>query len=352
MELFYAGGPSKKIFIKFYELTSKKVNILKNFYELRDSDFKKEIQSYQPYVDKIMLDSGAFSVNNSPDPEQAEIIKARFPIFLEQNADFLKENIYRVFTYDYRFDQKDYLDNFIIYTDLQEAYNEICPVIHRYTQLGENIEVDVYSPYNPPTIAIGQILSNDKKGNKGKNDNRANKKNRPKLQETINSIKYSNSDCHLLGISAFESLDNLIGYDTCDSKSWMDNAKTGVVYIFWEPDNTNSEPISINAKFPQMLKDAESTRAFYNLEDSYQTRFFDEMKDILKLDDKDFNNSSSTESLMLANLYYFTKMVEYLNNKSSQAPIPRTKEEKPATVIKQSTQINQNPFATPKKLKK
>lgn len=345
MELFFAGGPNNNIFIKFYEKTHKKVNILKNYYELMDRDFKKEILSYKPYVDKIMLDSGAFSANNSLNPKEAEIIKCRYPYFLKQNKDFLEGNIYRVFTYDIHFDKKDYQENFILYLDLKDAFENICPVIHRYTEYVDNIEVDTYSPFSPPTIAIGQIISNNKR------DNRTNQNNISKLQATINSIKNVNSDCHLLGISEFKALNTLKHYDTSDSKSWMDFATSGTVQIFWPPDATNAVPVTKMIKIPQYLKDENNSASIYKIPDYERTKFFDEMKEELQLEERDFNNSSSTESLMLANLYYFTKMVDYLNNEPIQSAALEVNPSSSESKIPPPLSINKNPFAPPKKTK-
>lgn len=238
------------------------------------------------------------------------------------------------------------MDNFILYTELREAYDAICPVIHRFTESGKNEEIEIYSDYAPPTIAIGQIISNKSR------EKRTGKDNISSLQATINSIKEIKSDCHLLGITEYKGLYNLQGYDTCDSKSWLEYATSGTAQIFWPPDSTNTAPITFIIKIPQYLKDKDRSVSIYNLPDADRTRFFDEMKKELQLDESDFNNSSSTQSLMLANLYYSTKMVEYLNNRPLQQLTSEAKTSPPAKIKKQIIPKNKNPFATPKTIKK
>lgn len=338
MEIFFAGGPTNKIFIKFYEKTGRKVSILKNYYELNDSNFENTILSYKPYVDKIMLDSGAFSANNSLSAKEAEIIKKRYPFFLKQHTKFLCENIYRVFTYDFRFDAEGHHDNYFLYLNLRDNYKDICPVIHRYTENGLNTEIHEYSQYNPPAIAIGQIIS-ENTGN-----NRTSPSNISQLQETINSIKQTNSDCHLLGITKPNALLNLQNYDTCDSTSWSYYARTGEVYIFWPPDNKCNKYLSRDFKIPQMLKHKDNKNSLYNKNNTaIRTRFFDEMKKELQLNEIDFNNSSSTESLQLANLYYSLKLMDYINSGFTQLDISTTT--KQACQVNSTPVKNENPFA-------
>lgn len=310
MELFFAGIPNINILVRFYGLTNIKVNILKNYYELRDKDFKKEILTYKPYVNKIMLDSGAFSANNSLKPTEAESIRQRYPIFLKSNADFIKEFIYRVFNYDYRFDQEGFTENFTMFVKLHNSYKLVCPVIHSFTENGENPEVDEYAPFRSPTIAIGQIIN---KTTETRVD-RTSVQNLPALQDTINSIKETNSDCHLFGISSFGALKDLKNYDTCDSTSWNSYARSGNVIIFWEHEPSSSKPFYGTFNFPKHQNTRNSTKPFDTLPKNLQDYFFNDMKNILKLDKFNFYNTTATESLELANLYYSIKFAEYINS--------------------------------------
>lgn len=314
MELFFAGVPAINILARFYDLTGIKVNILKNYYELQDKDFKKEILSYKPYVNKIMLDSGAFSANNSLSPIEAEAIRKRYPIFLKVNSDFINEFIYRVFNYDYRFDQEGFTDNYTMFVKLRSAYKFVCPVIHTFTNNGENPEIDEYSIFNSPTMAIGQIM-NEKTCTR---IDRTSKNNLPFLQNTIDSIKKTNSACHLFGIMNYEALKQLQNYDTCDSTSWNNYARTGTVIIFWDNYPYLGKAFYGCYNFPQHQKTNNNTKSFDTLDKSLQIRFFDDMKKELKLDKYNFYNTKATESLELANLYYSIKFAEYINNRPLQ----------------------------------
>lgn len=314
MEVFFAGMPNINILARFYDLTGIKVNILKNYYELQDKDFKKEILAYKPYVSKIMLDSGAFSANNSLGPNEAEAIKQRYPIFLKAHSDFIKEYIYRVFSYDYRFDQEGFTDNFTMFVKLYNVYKSICPVIHTFTKNGDNPEVDEYSEFKSPTMAIGQIINEET----GTRIDRTSKNTLKYLQATINSIKQTDSDCHLFGIMNYEALKELTNYDTCDSTSWNTYARTGTAIIFWDRIQSTGNPFFGYYNFPQHLKTNNNAKPFDSLDINLKDLFFDDMKKILKLEKYDFYNSKATVSLELANLYYSIKFSEYINTLPTQ----------------------------------
>lgn len=362
MELFFAGVPSINILVRFYELTGIRVNILKSYYELQDNDFKKEILSYKPYVDKIMLDSGAFSANNSVKPNEAEAIKQRYPIFLRANSEFINEFIYRVFSYDYRFDQEGFTDNFTMFVNLHNVYKSICPVIHTFTMNGSNPEVTEYSKFKAPTMAIGQIVNVETDSR----IDRTSATNRKYLQATINSIKEANSDCHLFGIMNYEALKELKNYDSCDSTSWNTYARTGTVIIFWDWGPSSGKTFYGNYYFPQHQKTTNKTKPFDELSKHLRDRFFYDMKKHLKLDKYDFYNTRATTSLELANLYNSIKYAEYINsntqpyipspnlnlntqNISKTKPIEQDNNEEDSIESFISELLELNPFASPNK---
>lgn len=312
MDIFFVAdlhSTQLNLFRSFYKLTNIKLNILLSYYYMKNNaDFRRDVENINFYTNKIMLDSGAFTAFKSLNEKDTIQLGRQYKIFLKTHKTFINNTFYRVFSFDYRKDKDGFDDNHAEFYELYEAYNKVCPVIHRLSDDKGNEEIDVYAEYNPLTIGIGQI------------ENRTSQKNLSYLQKTIEGINDVKSDCHLLGIANFEMLQNLHGIATCDSSSWNVYAINGVVQTFISPKQnlTNVEPEIKLVKFYKYESDKDKTDYFENQSDEFKNSFFMEMNKVLRLEPEQFYNSENIRSRQLANLYYTHKIFEYLTNKEKK----------------------------------
>jgi len=159
---------------------------------------------------KKALDCCAFSLNNSNLGITIEQLFARLVGFAKANKEFFELK----FNYDPNFGPAGFEENQAYLLELENQGLSVVPVIHNM----QNHEVDTLIQGGYKYVAIGK---------------QENKTNPKVLFPTVFKLHSHGVKTHLFGITDF----NLIAgcpAASCDSKSWLDDAKTGVVR-FWNP---------------------------------------------------------------------------------------------------------------------
>lgn len=299
--LFFAAGINSVNFLKtYYEASLTKINIMLSYHTVKDNVIEK-VQKFSPYVDKFMLDSGAFSVYSKED--LLTNLLNTYPLYLKNNRNDLENIFYAVYNLDYKSGQDtfSFSENLDMFKSLYKVYPKIVPVIHNIDAI--NPELDIYEKYSPEIIAIGQ------------NEKRGKEKFRNLLQDTINRIR-TKSRCHLLGVSDFKIINNVYNVTSVDSKSWLDDSVKGKIVRYFDYDiNSQNRFHEICIKFPEnMYCNKKSGEILYDeLDNNTKEKFLNEMKDKLGLTREDFFTANREVTRQLANLYYIQKKISLIS---------------------------------------
>ena len=324
MKIYFAAIESSSEKINYpklyfeYTQKKKKLNVLMSYYYIKREP-EKYFEKYSDFVNDFMLDSGAYTFFDSGKNDEIKQHYNDFKNFIKSHTQLLSSKVSHTFTLDYNPTIYGFDENYKIYLELRELYQNIVPVIHQFSDDSGDDEIDGYSSKNPNIIAIGQILDV-----KGINKVRGLTINRQKLISTVNKIK-NNFKCHLLGITNYNILMDVMNIDTCDSRSWLLNSTTGKIFFNTKDKNGNLKDYTIH--FPEYDKSNSSrdTKLInYDLWDKDLDRrddieiFHNEMKSI-GLDIKDFRGYNHELARTLANFYYYEKMIEYINKEKDKS---------------------------------
>ena len=313
MNIFFAAmeSPNKKEFKnidsyfdqEYFDRTGKKINILLSYYYL-NSDIEGEILKHKKYANNIIIDSGAFSLFGKSD--EINDLTAKFRATLEYSKDFLEENVFFVCSMDFREDVEGFTENYTEYLNLREIYPDIVPVIHSLYP-NPNDEIAAYSYHKPPVIGIGKI--------KGKRS----KDNRPALINSINRIKQT-SMCHLLAITDFNTIKDLPKFDSCDSRSWLQDSYYGKIFFnYVDAAGSYVERLlyfdeNYNGDLDGETKGKEIP--FSQFEKNYKKEcelFLSEIETNLKINRDNLFSPKKEYYRKMCNIYYYLKMEEYIN---------------------------------------
>ena len=185
-------------------------------------------ERYSSIVNKKALDCGAFSLNNSNLGLTESQLYAQYKEFARLNDGLFD----LVFSYDPDFDAHGLMKNLLYYLKLKMIGLNVVPVIH---SMKSGLEARVYHSIGCDSIAIGK---------------QEGKANPLVLFPQVFGLNDVNVKIHLFGITRFELITGC-PVTSCDSKSWLDDAKTGVVR-YW-----NSKKSAFNKTdklyFPNVL---------------------------------------------------------------------------------------------------
>ena len=197
---------------------------------------------YGSIIQKLALDCGAFSLNNSNLGLTSEQLFARLIGFAKANG----HRFELMFSYDGHFGPDSFEDNQAYLLELEEHGLPVVPVIHNLT----NHEVDTFIRGGYEYVAIGQCKH----------------RTRPEvLFPAVYKLHDHGVKVHLFGITNY---DLLVGCPaaSCDSKSWLDDAKTGVVR-FWNPAKATDNKTDL-IYFPDIQgKTKAGTHVYHNYKD-------------------------------------------------------------------------------------
>jgi len=173
-------------------------------------NFNAFMARYEGIIRKLALDSGAFSLNNSNIGITSKQLFARLVGFGKANH----PRFDLMFSYDGQFGPESFEENQVYLLELESHGLPVVPVVHNM----QNHEVDTLIKAGYKYVAIGR---------------QQNKTNPNVLFPTVFKLHRHGVKTHLLGITDYNLL---VGCPatSCDSKSWLDDANTGVVR-FWNP---------------------------------------------------------------------------------------------------------------------
>ena len=334
MKIYFAAMESNSEDINYPKLyyecnrNKKKINILMSYYYIK-SDPEKYFNKFIDYVDNFMLDSGAFTLFSSDKKSEIPHHYELFKNYIDENSPFLSSKDIKTFTLDSDPTIYGYENNYRIYCELRKIYPKIIPVIHQFADDSNDDEIDGYSSKNPDIIAIGQIL--DKKGEK---KIRGLSANRQKLISSVNKIK-QNHMCHLLGITTANILFDVPNIDSCDSRSWLLNSTTGKVFFNTVDKNGKFKDYIIH--FPEFDKSTNKSTnsAVKTINFDLWEKDSDKRDDIKKfemdinklgLEIKDFRGYNNAIARVVTNIYYYEKMIEFINKSNLKRITPKSEQ--------------------------
>lgn len=304
MELFFASVGDTDIAKKYFDCTGVKINVLFSYYYIKDN-VKEKIALQKDYVNKIMLDSGAFTLFGKPN--EIETLNNKYRIFLEKNKQYVDETFCNTFSLDYMKSHEDFDDNHHAYLELRQLYPNIIPVVHQFISDEDDDEIETYLLDKPNVISIGQIES------------RTSEDNYPKIIASVDRIKQK-CRCHLLGVTAYDVLKEVPNLDTCDSQSWLEYATKGQILF----NKINSDRLFENyiVYFPR--NEEFNKKGVYYKDWQYDTGdkygdydlFLNEIKDKLGFTLSDLTGDN-VENRKICNIYYQLKMIKYINAEQS-----------------------------------
>lgn len=278
----YISSPGKHV---MRELASRcpgiKLNILLSKARM-PANYKAFLAEFEPIIESVILDNGAFSVMHSKLDITLSQLLTRFTVHST-----LSGNRYlMVFSPDFNFGPQGFEENYERLLDMEELNIEAVPVIHNL----KNHEIWSYAEDGHEFVAIGQY---------------AGRKNPEVLFQAVNRLRVDfGMKVHLFGISDF-SLISLCPAFSCDSKSWLNDALTGIVR-FWNPAKTDRDKTDI-LYFPDELdkmKKGTISRYHYKDLDVFKKFIGDELK--LTLDEFVSKKRGSVCRQLAAILYYNT----------------------------------------------
>ena len=214
-----------------------KLNILLTMARM-PTEYDAFLTRYGGIIDKVALDCGAFSLNNS------NLGLTPLELFFRL-AGFAKANGQRfevIFSFDEQFGPDSFEDNQFYLLELEERGISVVPVIHNLS----NHEVDTYIRTGYDYVAIGQ----------------SKRRTRPEmLFPVVFKLHGRGIKTHLFGITDYDLVVGCPAW-SCDSKSWLDDAKTGVIR-FWNPAKSGDNKTDL-IYFPEVLGKRKAGTHMYN----------------------------------------------------------------------------------------
>ena len=202
----YISSPGRKVFREFAVRRPEiKLNILLTMARM-PNPFEGYLEEFEPNIQSVVLDNGAFSVMNSNLGITTNQLLARFTVHTQLN----NHRYLMVFSPDFDFGLQGFEENYERFLEMEDMGVVTVPVIHNL----KNHEAWSYASDLPEFIAIGQ--------SKGRLD----PVNLFPLVFRLHEIR--GVKVHLFGITDFSLLAGCPAF-SCDSKSWLDDAITGVV---------------------------------------------------------------------------------------------------------------------------
>lgn len=204
----YLSSFTEKALVSYLELfKDAKLNILISF-ALRRGDYYKLIKKYKNNINSLILDSGAYTINNAMSQKLCQ--KSDFSGYKEYCKAF--DGMFDfVFNFDVDFTPNGFGVNLSYLNKLENDGILAVPVVHDY--LGR--EADFYAKEHYEIVALG--FSDDKK--------------KENIDPIVQRLHVANKKVHLLGVSNYIFLYDLpVAY--CDSSSWGQNQRYACI-SYW-----------------------------------------------------------------------------------------------------------------------
>lgn len=283
----YLSSPSEKLMQELMlRCEGIRLNILVSM-AILPNNYETFLKKFESIINSIILDNGAFSALNSNIGMTTDQLLHKFKKHCEKHNDRYQI----IFSPDFEFGPDGFEKNYEYFLDMEELGIDVAPVIHNLN----NGEIEAYLTHNPEYIAIGQC--------KGR-------KNRNNLFPAVYRLNNHGVKVHLFGIT---EVDLLVGCPafSCDSKSWLDDATTGVVR-FWNPERQSQNKTDI-IYFPDYLgQKRKGTISRYDYQ--YLDIFESFMTSRLGLTMDDFLGLNAGLSRELANAVYYHDLSQIITD--------------------------------------
>ena len=212
-------APSLKLYKSYPHFKDSEINILGS-YGTTTNDYYEVIFKHPDLYHEIILDSGAFSINNPNN--QSVNNRLTFDGF-KAYCKHTKDKFKFIINYDEDFTPSGFEKNNENLKDLEEAGIPVVPVIHDYE--AENFdEIEFYLRHGYDLIALG--YAEHKKA---------------KVKTAVKRITSNGCKVHVLGITSYDVLKDLpVHY--CDSSNWTQAVAFGYIY-FWNDNDKKRNPL-------------------------------------------------------------------------------------------------------------
>ncbi|MBF0227427.1 MAG: hypothetical protein HQK76_18435 [Desulfobacterales bacterium] len=229
-------GLNKRYFAK--NGVYKKLNILLSYGVSGDED--KFLAKPTGLINSIILDSGAWSLNNRKSNNGMEITLKGYELYLKIFGDMFE----CYFNFDENFTPEGCLENLRNLTKLEESGLKPIPVIHDYYE----DEIDYYIDKGYDMVALGSIFNAEKRKQERKYDD---------VKLAVNNLIKKKFDIkiHVFASSSYEVLSKLPVYSS-DSSNWAQNVKYGYI-PYWNEGKTD------NIYFEDYLDDEKPNRIYF-----------------------------------------------------------------------------------------
>lgn len=258
------------------------INILLS-YGTTSSDYYSMIETNRSMINSLILDSGAFSLNNIEGSNGKPI---NIDGFIEYCKTFQGQFDF-IFNFDEDFNLNGFEKNYKNQKKIEAAGIKVVPVVHDY--IGEEVaELDEYlKSYDLISLGFSEH-KNDKQ----------------KLAATVLKIKQAKKKVHLLGVSAYNRLKNL-PVDYSDSSNWAQGQIFGFMY-YWNAKNTPNDP-ELTLRFKDFEPNKSDSKKY--LDGSlYFGEIMEYLKNELGITYQNLYGQNATFYRQLVNTHYFVKM--------------------------------------------
>jgi len=260
-----------------------KLNILLTMARMPSSNIPGFFQKHGAVIESSVLDCGAFSLNKSNLGITADQLFTRLAAYALADGGRYE----MVFSMDDTFGPDAFDANHLRLQELERLGLNVVPVIHNL----KNHEVQTYINRGHEYIAIGQAKNRTIPMN---------------LFPPVYKMHASGVKVHLFGITDFFLISLCPAY-SCDSKSWIDDSKTGVVR-FWNPNKP--EVVKIDLIYFPKKQDGKKAGTWAYTEYPDLDAFIDFIENRLGLTILEFIGKEKVLNCQMANILFYKILEE------------------------------------------
>ena len=289
MRIYLSSIPPRVIDQYLAIFPDARLNILVSI-ALRNGNSLEYTNRLKSKFNSLILDSGAFTLNNIPKVEQ---VKCKVKVSIEQYRDHLRyfgHHFDYVFSFDRHFHDDGLADNMVYHKMLEGLHPRIVPVVHDYQ--GE--DANVFIGMKEPLIALG--YSTEQKTEKN-------------IAAVSKKLHGAGKLVHALGVSNYARLiNNPIAF--CDSTTWNQPGQWRVL-TYWsesKADDDKTEKI--------FFKDwAITTKRTDPKKDFLVHEKKEEITEHLKIfgyKENDLAGESNMDKRIIVQIHYYQKLQEVI----------------------------------------
>ena len=285
MKLFLASMHAK-VLLKYYEIFNNKMNVLLS-YAYRGNSFPKFMIQDRDKIDELILDSGAWTLNNTRSHKKTMDIPKGL-IFYCQDVEKYFDYI---FNYDSDFSIGGFDTNYTNQLEMEKAGLSPVPVVHDY--YGKT-EINHYIKRGYNRVALGSFDGRDYDA----------------ISYATKRLKDHGIKVHVFKMGSYSTLSQL-PIDSADASSWSRHSEFGCI-ILWNPKKPGEDKTQILRMPDYLEKDNQNVPYFdeYPLRDEIEELIYDTTsityKDLMGLDAHLYRQ--------VLNSLYYTQIQDIINN--------------------------------------